>query len=91
MLFDFHQKQNTRKPKSVHATYLITGTRRVIKNANATNGRDGEDIAMQSSFMSSMPDTEEAEEEPVKKTTILLVREEELESTHIFSVSGYIY
>jgi DNA polymerase delta subunit 3 len=27
MLFDFHQKQNAKKPGSVHATYLITGTR----------------------------------------------------------------
>ncbi|KAF2129524.1 hypothetical protein P153DRAFT_366912 [Dothidotthia symphoricarpi CBS 119687] len=80
MLFDFHQKQNARKSKSVHATYLITGTRHITKS---TNGVNGEDTAMpSSSFMSTMSDTEDAEEEvPVKKTTILLVREEELEKT----------
>ena len=32
--------------------------------------------------MSSMPEPEEQEEEPVKKSTILLVREEELASTY---------
>lgn len=27
MLFDFHQWQNGRQPGSVHATYLVAGTR----------------------------------------------------------------
>jgi DNA polymerase delta subunit 3 len=91
MLFDFHQKQNAKKPSSVHATYLITGRRRTAEDANSTNvinGRDGGDINMRSSpFMSSVPQTDDDEdeddveaEEPVKETTILLVREEELQS-----------
>lgn len=89
MLFDFHQKQNAKKPKSVHATYLITGTKRVAKQANGANTQQDNDTVMQgSSFMSSMPDSEEAVEEPIKKTTILLVREEELESTHALGHCG---
>jgi DNA polymerase delta subunit 3 len=89
MLFDFHQTQNAKKPNSVHATYLITGRRRTPEDAsgaNATNGRDGGDVDMRRSpFMSSMPHTnedgeeEDEAEEPVKETTILLVREEELQ------------
>lgn len=81
MLFDFQQKQNAKKPNSVHAAYLITGTPRALNPANGLNDRDGEDAVMRSSpFMSSMPEQEEPVEDPVKKTAILLVREEELES-----------
>ena len=81
MLFDFHQKQNSKKSNSVHATYLIAGTQRATKATNGLNDRDGDDAIMRSSpFMSSMPEPEEVAEEPVKKTVILLVREEELES-----------
>lgn len=83
MLFDFHQKQNAKKPNSIHATYLISGTKRAVDKTNGTNGRSGEDVSMRSSpFMSSMPEPEEQEEEPVKKSAILLVREEELTSTN---------
>ncbi|KZM25864.1 uncharacterized protein EKO05_0009231 [Ascochyta rabiei] len=82
MLFEFYQKQNARKPNSIHATYLISGTKRTTSEPNNTNGRSGEDVSMRSSpFMSSMPEPEEQEEEPVKKSTILLVREEELAKT----------
>lgn len=86
MLFDFHEKQNARKPNSIHATYLISGTRHSVDDTNGTNDRANEDISMRSSpFMSSMPEPEDAEpkEEIVTETTLLLVREKELESrTH---------
>lgn len=83
MLFDFHQKQNARKPNSIHATYLISGAKRATDNTNVTNGQKGEDVSMRSSpFMSSMPEPEEKEEEPVKRSAILLVREEELASMY---------
>ncbi|TVY75645.1 DNA polymerase delta subunit [Lachnellula suecica] len=83
MLYDFHNQQNAKKPGSVHATYLVSGTKRP-EDRLATNGRvkrDGEDDYMQSSplMSSSMP-------QPVEDTgetsvlSITLVREEELES-----------
>lgn len=82
MLFDFHQKQNAKKPNSIHATYLVSGTKRPTGETSSANGRYSEDASMRSSpFMSSMPKSEVQEEEPVKKSTILLVREEELAST----------
>ncbi|KAF1956015.1 hypothetical protein CC80DRAFT_526094 [Byssothecium circinans] len=82
MLYEFHKKQNTKKPDSVHATYLLTGKKRTSERTNDVNGKDGEDVAMRSSpFMSSMPEPDEPVEEPVLKTSIVLVREEELEST----------
>ncbi|KAJ4990347.1 DNA polymerase subunit cdc27 [Stagonosporopsis vannaccii] len=83
MLFEFHEKHNAKKPNSIHATYLISGTKRTAEDTNGASGRSGEDIGMRSSpFMSSMPEQEAQEEdEPVKKSTILLVREEELAKT----------
>ena len=80
MLFDFHQKQNAKKAASIHATYLIYGTKRSVIESNGTNGRVEEDASMRSSpFMSSMPEQElEQDEEPVKKSTMLVIREEEL-------------
>ncbi|KAF3003603.1 hypothetical protein E8E13_007132 [Curvularia kusanoi] len=83
MLFEFHQKQNARKANSVHATYLISGVKRSDEEPAAPNGRTTEDVSMRSSpFMSSMPEqSQEEETQPVRKTTIALVREEELART----------
>ncbi|KAH7089170.1 DNA polymerase subunit Cdc27 [Paraphoma chrysanthemicola] len=84
MLLDFHQKQNAKKPNSIHATYLVTGRERAPHAANGAygdDGDDGDDVAMHSSpFMSSMPEPADAADEPVTTTAIVLVREEELES-----------
>ncbi len=82
MLFDFHQQQNAKKADSIHATYLISGTKRLVEDTNGANGRIDEDVNMRSSpFMSSMPEPDEKEEEePVKESVILLVRQEELAS-----------
>ncbi|KAH9874418.1 hypothetical protein IAQ61_003607 [Plenodomus lingam] len=81
MLFDFHQKQNAKKPNSVHATYLVSGTKRRTEQLNGCNGHTGDDVDMRSSpFMSSMPEAAEPAVESTKKLSIVLVREEELES-----------
>lgn len=84
MLYEFHRKQNAKKPGSVHATYLITGIRRV-ESPSHTNGasqEDGEDTVMQSSPplpSSSAPHHEEEAEEPVSVRSVLLVKEEHLD------------
>lgn len=67
MLYDFHQYQNGIRADSVHATYLVYGTR-ALDNAPA----DG-DVEM----TSSMPENEALSDE-VKTTTLTLAREEEL-------------
>ncbi|TVY18646.1 DNA polymerase delta subunit 3 [Lachnellula arida] len=75
-------QQNAKKPGAVHATYLVSGTKRketlVVTNGGAT--KDGEDDYMQSSpFMSSsMPQPEEDTGE-TSVLSISLVREEELD------------
>jgi DNA polymerase delta subunit 3 len=84
MLFEFHRQQNVKKPGTVHATYLVAGTK--CKTPTTTNGnaaKDGEDEYMQSSpFRSSpVPNSEEVPED-IPVLSITLVREENLEGTH---------
>jgi DNA polymerase delta subunit 3 len=83
MLYDFHRRQNGRKPGSVHATYLVTGEQ-AVPVADAQNGQVDaeEDMPVQSSpyMSSSMPMQDEDPEAPMMKV-ITLVREEHLESS----------
>jgi DNA polymerase delta subunit 3 len=84
MLFEFHQKQNAKKPGSVHATYLITGTRLPPKprQSNNTESQESEDAVMQNSPPipnSSAPQAAEDDIEPVPVRSILLVKEEHLQ------------
>ncbi|KAI9724120.1 MAG: hypothetical protein M1812_000839 [Candelaria pacifica] len=82
MLFDFHHQETSKKPGSVHATYLLSGIRRPPDPAavNGSHAKDGDDDYMQSSpFMSSsMPNQDEAEES-VSIRCITLVKEENLQ------------
>jgi len=84
MLFEFHQKQNAKKPGSVHATYLITGTRLPPNSQQPTHAesQDGEDAVMQSSPPipnSSAPQATEDDIEPTPIRSILIVKEEHLQ------------
>lgn len=86
MLYDFHNKENAKKPGAVHATYLITGTRRPLTSSQATgaHSQKDEETVMQSSPPipgSSAPkvEGEEEEEEPVAVRSVLLVKEEHFE------------
>jgi DNA polymerase delta subunit 3 len=94
MLYDFHHTQTAKKPGSIHATYLISGILRSEQApSQAANGflsQPDEDTPMESSpFPSSYPEPEpapsfesedaEPAEDTVHNTTVLLVREEELE------------
>lgn len=83
MLYEFHQNQNARKPGTVHATYLLAGTKSNVINSPERAQKDGEDDYMQSSpfISSSMPQmTEEAEEPSI--LSVSLVKEEDLESEY---------
>jgi DNA polymerase delta subunit 3 len=82
MLYEFHRQQNGKKPGTVHATYLISGTKRVDEpESTPTIKKDGEDEYMQSSpFMnSSMPQVDDGTGAS-SILTITLTREEDLES-----------
>jgi DNA polymerase delta subunit 3 len=82
MLYEFHHLQNAKKPGTVHATYLISGTKRA-EEQEASSGvqKDGEDAYMQSSpFMSSSMPQPDQDTGETSVLSISLVREEDLES-----------
>jgi len=85
MLYDFHKNQNAKKPGTIHATYLISGTKRIDETTPKPGGikKDGEDDYMaSSSFMSSsMPQPEEGTGES-SVLSITLVKEENLEGRY---------
>ena len=92
MLFDFHHTQNARKPGSVHATYLLTGSTSPKPIHAEEKEQDREDAYMQSSpFMSSsMPQEESIHEAPPVKV-ITLAREEDLEGMALMKLEPTVY
>ncbi|KIN00190.1 hypothetical protein OIDMADRAFT_54790 [Oidiodendron maius Zn] len=83
MLYEFHQQQNAKKPGTIHATYLISGSK--LKEISVTaRHKDGEDEYMQSSpFMSSSLPQPSEETGETSVLSISLVREEDLESMNM--------
>lgn len=81
MLFEFHRIQNGKKPGTVHATYLLSGTKRPIEPtvANGHHIQEDGDTHMPSSpvMSSSMPQAEESQVQ-----SIILAREEHLEGPY---------
>ncbi|KAL4903241.1 DNA polymerase subunit Cdc27 [Aspergillus multicolor] len=83
MLYDFHHNENSKKPSSVNATYVLTGVPKSAEpatNGAAVNGSagDDDDIIPSSPYISSsMPNPEDEEQAPV--SAVLLAREEDLE------------
>ncbi|KAL2683041.1 hypothetical protein Neosp_007504 [[Neocosmospora] mangrovei] len=88
MLYDFHKYQNASRANSVHATYLVYGTR------SSDNQESDGDVEM----ASSAPENE-AFSETVPVTTLTLAREEELSdiladyqqvsSIHVYSLAPH--
>ncbi|CAG8128988.1 unnamed protein product [Penicillium olsonii] len=80
ILFEFHRNENAKKPATVHATYVISGIQKTPEPAPANGNGSDEDKMMGSSpyLPSSMPDQDEASD-AVVTTSIVLVREEDLE------------
>jgi len=93
ILYEFHTHENGKKPNSVHATYLLAGTKKIHECPASTNGNvngtDVDDEPIPSSpppFTSSMlqssqqeGDDQQSQSETVPVKTITLVREESLE------------
>jgi DNA polymerase delta subunit 3 len=89
MLYEFHRLQNSKKPGTIHATYLVSGTKREGPQPTNKEEKDGEDEYMQSSpFVgSSMPQPDESTGES-GVLTISLVKEEDLDGTSLISLPG---
>ncbi|KAI6247549.1 hypothetical protein HI914_04111 [Erysiphe necator] len=102
MLFDFHQKQNAKNPGTIHATYLIIGTRQdkdILENSDRADHGTFEDGFIQSSPYTCSPPSISDDSVNVQVKTITLVRETDLEnirskyehidSIHIYSLGPY--
>lgn len=68
MLYDFHQHQNGQSAASIHATYLVYGTK----------ASDESGVNCDFEMTSSMPESENPADE-VKTTTLTLVAEDRLQ------------
>ncbi|KAF1821810.1 uncharacterized protein K489DRAFT_257189 [Dissoconium aciculare CBS 342.82] len=82
MLYEFHCKQNEKKPGSVHATYIITGTKVPSPSQEPQKEDPDGDSVMQSSPPLPPPSSSAAvpqETEPITIQTMMLVKEEHLE------------
>ncbi|OJJ88456.1 uncharacterized protein ASPGLDRAFT_54511 [Aspergillus glaucus CBS 516.65] len=86
MLYDFHHNENSKKPNSVNATYVITGVQHPSE-PHATNGdaheSDGDDIMQSSPYISSSMPNQDAAADTVTGSSIILVREEDLEDAKL--------
>ncbi|KAF4155453.1 hypothetical protein CNMCM6936_009031 [Aspergillus lentulus] len=74
MLYDFHHTENKKKPQSVNATYIITGTRKPqekdTSGVHTENHDDGDDAMQGSPFLpSSMPNQDAASDEDLNVLT----------------------
>ncbi|KAI9751623.1 MAG: hypothetical protein M1815_001039 [Lichina confinis] len=79
ILHEFHQQQNSKKPGSVHATYLISGIRHLAVAPEENNDPMEVDGLPSSSFpVSSLPSQESGDDERIV-SSIVLVKEEDLE------------
>jgi DNA polymerase delta subunit 3 len=76
MLYDFHHTQNKKQPSSLHATYLVTGTKTLSPpqpEQDAPESQDGTATTVQTS-----PANQDLT--PYPSTSLLLVDEDNLDS-----------
>lgn len=81
MLYEFHRVENSSRPNSVNATYVVTGIQQKQEKLSSkrSQAKDGDDEIMQSSpFTSSQMLQEDELADSPQVTAITLVREEEL-------------
>ncbi|PYH85913.1 hypothetical protein BO82DRAFT_141996 [Aspergillus uvarum CBS 121591] len=98
MLYDFHHNENYKKPNSVNATYILTGVQKAPEPAASTNGfqssADTDDIPPSSPYISSSMPNQDGDADEVAVSSVLLVREEDLEdakATFQSIASIYVY
>lgn len=91
LLYDFYSTQTTKKPGSIHATYLLDGIPKPVKESSVNEHQDdGEDIRMQSSpYMSSSMSHHEDQEDAVPSRSIILASEEDLDGKRGMRVTGF--
>ncbi|KAH8155255.1 uncharacterized protein LAJ45_00264 [Morchella importuna] len=84
MLFDFYTSENATKPKSIHATYIVTGYRKPQPPASAggrgSAGDDNDTVMFDSSFPGTQTTVTTGEVKKGLCKVVELCQEEELEA-----------
>lgn len=95
MLYDFHHNENNKKPNSVNATYILTGVQKAPEPATSANGfqssADTDDIPPSSPYISSSMPNQDGDADEVAISSILLVREEDLEGEWCRRLAGRVW
>ncbi|PYH41569.1 uncharacterized protein BP01DRAFT_360219 [Aspergillus saccharolyticus JOP 1030-1] len=84
MLYDFHHNENNKKPNSVNATYILTGVQMAPEPATPANGLQSsagtaDTIPPSSPYISSSMPNQDGPADEVAVSSVLLVREEDLD------------
>lgn len=86
MLFDFYTSENATKPKSIHATYIVTGYRKPQPPASAggrgSAGDDNDTVMFDSSFPGTQTTVTTGEVKKGLCKVVELCQEEELEGQY---------
>lgn len=106
ILYEFHHAENIKRPRSVDATYIITGAQKLEEGAstsvaNGIHKDQGDDDVMPSSpYISSSLPNQDADSQAVQRASVILVREEDLNdakstftsisSIHIYSLQSTV-
>ncbi len=83
LLYEFHKSQNAKKPGSLHATYLVYGSKKAEEPSQAAH--DDGDVEMSS----SMPEFEPLSDQ-VPMVALSLVAEEKLNGAKGLPVPLYL-
>ena len=86
MLYSFHHSENSKKPNSVDATYVITG----VQHPPEPPATTGDDIMQSSPYISSSMPNQDDLASAVTTSSIILVREEDLEGNATIDSSGMV-
>ncbi|OTB01097.1 hypothetical protein M426DRAFT_323747 [Hypoxylon sp. CI-4A] len=94
MLYEFHKWQNDKRPGSLHATYIVYGTKKVVSKTGKEQDGDVEMTDSQASEELHVPFSDE-----VPTFTLSLVKEEQLQdilseyeevtSVHVYSLAPH--
>ncbi|KAG9999912.1 hypothetical protein KCU78_g15650, partial [Aureobasidium melanogenum] len=90
MLYDFHRSQNNKLPKSLHATYLVTGTQSLLPQQAENDTLETQDASNKTLQTSPAHQTPAA----CQATSLLLVDEDNLDTAkstfdHVLSIHVY--
>lgn len=100
ILYEFHRTENTKKPGSVNATYIVAGipvpdtAEKFPTNGHKSFSQNGDGSMPSSPFMSSAPDLPNLSKNKVQTLLCILTREDDLNgrlAVLLLLLNSYVY